>query len=121
MAIDWQAERQSVYDMVSQDGVSAVIFTESLGEYNVTTGKKETTTDESFDAFCIIKSFDQPDHTNILTTDLNILAVTTKEDANLKDKKNMKITVSGDTYKVLTASPVRPSGVTLLYNLHCRS
>jgi len=121
MAIDWQTERQSVYDMVSEDGISAIIFNESLAEYNVVSGKKDISIGESFAGFCIIRSFDQPDHQKILATDLNILTVTTDPDINLENKKNMKITISGNTYKILTTSPVRPSGVTLLYNLHCRS
>lgn len=124
MGTDWLKEAADVRAEIKDEGIEGLLFIETMGAYNVATGKKEAIVldENKFEVFCLIKSFDQVDHENILPTDLNVMVVSQSSTAPYFHMlKNLSLTITDvGTYDVLNISPVMPAGVPLLYNLHCR-
>ena len=115
---DWNKHKFTVKKAFMDDGVKAYIKKVTSGEYDITTGKKSSTS--TLETVYVIFKTVKDENEHLIPANTFYVMCSYTKNTDPTDTENHFLVFNGKTYKILSARTVMPGGTILFYVLRCQ-
>lgn len=118
MAEDWKAYNKEVKKALKSDGAKSIVRIKSIGDYDIATGKKQTTSTDHV----VYIIFNKVNNINEQLNRDEMAVLCSPEDISfdMSNIKNMYLVFKNIEFEIIDSRPVMPGGIALFYKLICR-